>query len=100
MGLMTLKIRDVEDEPFAVGKMAKIELDGQDISRFVRNVNIDIGVDHANVVVLECVGYVDLPEELQALTHIEPASASEIRDALDISQDDLDVARDAIQATE
>ena len=63
-------IRIEQEQPSAIGKNMRVYLDDKEISHFVRQIDISVGVDFANQVTLHCVGYVELPEELQAYIEV------------------------------
>ena len=49
----------------------KVLLDGMDVSRFVRKININYRAGYATDVILTCRGFVEIPDELRALVSVE-----------------------------
>ena len=48
----------------------RVFLDDMDISRFVRNIHIDIGAGKAPIVNLECFGFLRMSDEIKAVIKI------------------------------
>ena len=73
-------IRIEQDEPGVDIMKQRIYLDDKDISRFVRGYTIHGYVGTPTVVHLECVGFLELPEEIQAVI-----SAQEEKKLVDVT---------------
>ena len=65
--------RVIRIEGDGTSRNTKIFLGGVDVSRFVRELQLNIAVDKTSSVTLKCQSYVELPDELEALVTVEKA---------------------------